>query len=191
MPNKKQKIQAMNFAELKSFLMQADYTDKEFREIRAIAEIRLGNFSSREAALKEVGNVGEEYVTLFYSQLRNYLESDCGIATPPLSILRKSKPGVYRAIVLATNFLYGVSEDWNKDRIVQRNFVVGVYYLYAKLVVQYLREVRVPVSVKTILQHTDKFIGLVDNSYPGYVTGGLIKMVILGPSKENSSRPQI
>ena len=177
----------MNFAELKAFLMQADYTDKEFREVSAIAEIRLGNFSSREAALKEVGNVGEEYVTLFYSQLRNYLESECAIATPPLSILRKSKPGVYRAAVLATNFLYGVSEDWNKDRIVQRNFVVGVFYLYAKLVVQYLRDVRVPVSVKTILQHTDKFIGLVDNSYPGYVMGGMIKMVILGPSKREHS----
>ncbi len=179
----------MNFAELKSFLLEAEYTDKEFREVKAIAEIRLGNFSSREAALKEVGNIGEEYVLLFYSQLRNYLQAECAIATPPLSIIRKSKPTVYRAAVLATNFLYGVSQDWNKDRVVQRTFVVAVFYLYAKLVVQYLREVRVPVSVKTILQHTDKFVGLVDQSYPGYVQAGLLKMVILGPSKENEIRP--
>lgn len=176
----------MVFEELKRFLMEAEYSDKQWREVRAIADIRMGNFSSREASLKDLGEVGQEYTNLLYAQLKNYLEVECKIAAPPLSILRKSKPSVYKAVVDAANFLYSVSEDWNTDGTLRRNFVVSVYYLYSKLVVKYLRDVRVPVSVKTALQHTDKFIGLVDQAYPDYVKNGMIKMVILGPSKANS-----
>jgi len=175
----------MTFDELKQFLMEAEYTDKQWREVRAIGDIRMGSFSSKEASLKDLGEVGQEYTNLLYDQLKNYLATQCKIAAPPLSILRKSKPTVYKAVVDAANFLYAISEEWNPDHVLRRNFVVSVYYLYSKLVVQYLRDCRVPVSVKTALQHTDKFVGLVDKAYPDYVKNGMIKMVILGPSKAN------
>lgn len=176
----------MNFEELKSFLMQAEYSDKQFREIKAIAEIRLGNLSSREASLKELGEVGPTYTQAFYNQLQQYLENHCKIAAPPLSVVKKQSPKTYGNVVQCANQLYAVAEDWNTVKTMRRNFVTGVYYLYSKLIVDYLRTVKVPVSVKTAVQHSDKFIGLVDNAYPGYVSGGMIDMVILGPSKSGT-----
>lgn len=174
----------MEFDELKTFLMQAQYTDKQLREIKAIADIRLGNFSSREASLRELGKGSSMiYTQLFYDQLRKYLGDHCKISTMPLSVLRSTNPKLYKDVSTAATFLYSVAEDWNVDKIMQRNFVVGVYFLYDKLVVSYLQDCTIPVSVKTALQHTDKFVGLVDKAYPDYVKNGLIKMVILGPSK--------
>ena len=123
------------------------------------------------------------YTQLFYDQLRKYLETHCKISTMPLSVLRSTNPKLYTDVLNAATFLYAVAEDWNVDRILQRNFVVGVYFLYSKLTVSYLQDCTVPVSVKTVLQHTEKFVGLVDKAYPDYVKNDFIKLVILGPTK--------
>lgn len=172
----------MEFDKLKTFLMESTFTDKQFREIKAIADIKLGNFSSREASLKELEQGSSlVYTQAFYNQLRDYLQTHCKISTTPLSILKTTTPKTFNDVVAAANFLYAVADEWNTDRTMQRNFVVGVYYLYIKLAVSYLRECKVPVAVKTVLQHTDKFVGLVDNSWPGYIESGIVKVIILGP----------
>ncbi len=175
----------MDFVGTKAFLMQAEFTDKQFREIRAIADIRLGNFSAREANLKELSKDGPSiWAELFYSRVRKYLETECKISTAPLAVLKTTSPKNYQAVKAAALELYSVASDWNTDKTMQRNFVVGVYHLYIKLTVQYLRNCRVPISLKTALQHRDKFVGLVDESFPDYVRSGMIRIVILGPDKD-------
>jgi len=176
----------MVFEEMRRFLMQAEYSDKQFREIKAIAEIRLGNFSAREASLKEMGEALPAYTQAFYDQLRQHLENQCKIPTPPLSVIKKQSPKMYGDVVTCANYLYATAEEWNTSKVMRRNYVTGVYYLYARLVVDYLRTSKVPVSAKTAVQHSDKFVGMVDTAYPGYVEGGMMDVVILGPGRSSA-----
>lgn len=176
----------MEFDKLKIFLMEAEFSDKQFREIRAIADIRLGNFSAREANLKDLEGDGPTlWAELFYKRLRNYLHTQCKISTTPLAVLKTTSVKQYKAVLSMSDFLYSVATDWNTDKKMQRNFVVGVYHLYCELTVQYLQKCGVPVSLKSVLQHADKFVGLVDASFPGYVAAGTIRIVILGADKND------
>lgn len=57
------------------------------------------------------------------------------------------------------------------------------YQLYARLVSKYLTECRVPVTLKTLCQHGDKFSGLLDREFPMYMQNGmLISLVLRGGS---------
>ena len=173
----------MKFQELSEVLMSGEFTEKELKQIKAMADIRLGNFSSKEAASKELNkNLSEtSHTNLFYDRLQNVLKTECKIATMPLSVLKKRLPKLHAKVVHAANSLYATAEEWNPDKtkIRSRNFAIGVFHLYCKLVVSYLQEIKVPVSLKTSLDHVDKFVGMVDNSFPGYVDAGMIHIVIL------------
>lgn len=174
----------MEFDKLKIFLMQAAFSDKQWREVRAVADIRLGNFSRREAALKDLcEDQPTVWTQLFYQRLRQYLQMECKINTAPLAVLKTTSAKQYKAVLSMADFLYATAADWNTDKRMQRNFVVGVYHLYCELTVQYLKKCSVPVSLKSVLQHADKFVGLVDESFPGYVASGTIRIVILGADK--------
>ncbi len=176
----------MAFGDAKKFLMEAEYTDSQFRELKAITEIRLGNFSAAESSSKETKEPLElmpAYTQAFYDQLRGYLKDQCMIATPPLNVLRVRSPKVYTNVVQCANTLYAVAESWNTSKTMRRNYVTGVYHLYAKLVVEYLKSAKVPVSATTAVQHSDKFEGLVDLAYPGYTEGKMMDVVILGPGR--------
>lgn len=168
----------MKFKELSEILMTEEFSEKELKQIQAIADIRLGNFSAEQAALSNT--VSDTYVLMFYDRLKFLLARECDIHILPLHVIRKRQQKIYKEIEKAATFLYAISERWNPDKSRTRNFAIGVFHLYCKLVIRYLREVNVPISLKTSLQHTDKFIGLVDMSFPGYVESGMIKMVILG-----------
>ena len=171
----------MKFKELSEILMTEEFSEKELKQIQAIADVRLGNFSARQDALNEAqGTISDTYVLLFYDRLKTILESECDLHILPLHVIRKRQQKVYKEIEKATAFLYSVSERWNLDKSRTRNFAIGIFNLYCKLVIEYLRQIKVPISLKTSLQHTDKFVGLVDMAFPGYVESGMIKVVILG-----------
>ena len=126
------------------------------------------------------GSASEIYISLFHDRLKNVLMQQCDIQILPILVIKKRQPKIYQDIKKVTSFLYIISERWNTDKSRTRNFTIGVFHLYCKLVVGYLRQNRVPVSLKTSLQHTEKFVGLVDLAFPGYVENGVIKIVILG-----------
>lgn len=174
----------MNFDGIKLQLLESGFTDKEFRELKAICDVRLGNFSDRASVLSELGSKSkstEAYTVAFYNQIKIHLELRCKIPAVPLSLLRKTSPRVYSDVVKCASALFTIAQDWNpSERQLRRNFVAGVYHLYARLIVDYLQRVKVPVSVKTVVQHADKFVGIVDQAYPGYITGGAINMVVVG-----------
>ncbi len=169
----------MTFDELKKFLMEAEYTDSQFKELKAITEIQLGNFSAQQEPAKEKEML-PVYTEAFYNQLRQYLEMKCHINTPPIRILKGRQPKVYANVVKCANALYVVAEDWNTARTMRRAYVTAVYHLYIKLAIQYLKDSKVPVSATTLVQHSDKFVGLADQAYPGYVDGGMMNVILLG-----------
>lgn len=173
----------MNFNETKAFLMEAGFTPKQWRELGAICEIRQGNYTavqSRRGAEMEDVQVDEEHVRLFYERLTNILLNQEKLGVAPLNVLRKAQPAIYANVKKVASYLYKLSAEWNEEGDRQRNFSIGVYHLYAQLVVAYLKDCRVPISAKAVLQHQDKFIGLVDRAYPGYVEGGLMRLIVLG-----------
>lgn len=174
----------MEYAKLKEELMIGDYSSKQFTEIKAIADIRLGNFSAKESALNELNkNSSDTYAILLHGRLENVFRRECNMSILPYSKLKAIFPKAARNLRHVANTLFVLSERWNTDKARTRNFTIGVYHLYCKLVVSYLRDNRVPVSLKTSLQHIDKFEGLVDKAFPGYIENGMISVIVLGDKK--------
>lgn len=180
----------MNFEELKAMLLDATYTDKQWRELKAIADIRMGNYSAKAAAEQTTLNLGKDYTQLFYSRLENILTNDYQIKMMPFNVVKSTQRSQYKNIEKCAAELYEIACEWNPSKIRNRNFTIGVYHLYSKLVPAYLKDCKVPVSAKACLQHVDKFVGLVDRAFPGYVAGGLIGIVILGSNDRPNSRPK-
>lgn len=172
----------MEYPKLKEILMEQSFTDSQFKEVKAICDIRLGNFSAKEAEQKGFQkSESDTYPMLFHSQLANILEQECDIRILPYHKLKAVQPKVHRMLVNAAMELYAISERWVQDKSKTRKFAVGVFFLYSELVVGYLRDCRVPVSLRTTLQHVDKFEGMVDKAFPGYLSSGAISAVILRP----------
>jgi len=171
----------MDFVETKTQLLEASFDSKQWRELQAICEIQQGNYSAKATGqqMTEV-DVGDEYMRLFYGRLLDILLHQEKTAAAPLGVLRKAAPKQYALVKKCAATLYQTSCEWNPTRTRGRNFTVGVFHMYVKLTISYLKDCGVPVSAKAVLQHLDKFVGLVDKAYPGYVKSGLIHVVILG-----------
>lgn len=175
----------MEYPKLKEIVMTGSFTDPQFKELKAICDIRLGNFSAKESALKEMDkNESDTYPLLFHGRLKNILQNECDLSILPYHKLKTISPKVHRDLCRVANELFATAERWNSDKARTRNFAIGIFHLYAELVVNYLKKSRVPVSLKTSLQHVDKFAGLVDDAFPGYVESGCISMVVLGPRRD-------
>lgn len=176
----------MEFQQLKSYLMgEASFAEREWKELSAICEIRQGHYSSKMTAVSaEKVDVGDEHVRLFYERLKVFLlgHNKCSVA--PLNVLMKSQPAQFRKVKKISASLYETAAKWNTEGRNHRNFCIGVYHLYVQLVVEYLQECKVPVSMKTVLQHSDKFEGLVDRAYPGYIKGDLMPLIIFGETPD-------
>ena len=173
----------MTFEELKNEMLLAEFKDSEFKQLRAICDIRLGNTTG--VNLTALDRKLPAYTQTFYDQLSQLLRP-LRIHTPPLAVLKKTKPKAYADTVSCANVLFAVAEDWNQASTMRRPFVTGVYRLYCKLVIDYLKYLKIPVSITTAVKHSDKFVGLVDNAYPGYVEGGMVNMLLLGPGRTDS-----
>jgi hypothetical protein len=168
----------MDFKQLQEFLMSEEFTDKELDKLNAIIGIRRGKAAVSEAVGKLGKNPPDAYVDLFYSRLANVLTQEISLRVSPPNVLRNTSPKIYRMMTAASAQLYSISQDWNPSGVRGRNFTIGVYHLYCRLVVEYLRKNNIPVALKTCLQHTDKFLGMVDDSFPGYIKAGTIRLVI-------------
>lgn len=171
----------LEYQKLREALLQGAYTDAQFKEVKAISDIRLGNFSAQESASREVNPeiTSDTYAILFLGILANVLKLEADINLLPYSKLKSIQPKVHKQVVEVAYELFKISEQWNPDKARSRNFAIGVFHLYCKLVVAYLQKCHVPVSLKTCLQHVDKFPGMVDDAFPGYVKSGAIHMVIM------------
>ena len=175
----------MEYLKLKEVVLTGAFSDAQFKELKAICDIRLGNFSAKESAASGINKeISDTYPMLFHDRLKNTLKTDCDINILPYSKLKALQPKMYRQLSLVATELFAISERWNTDKGRTRNFAIGTFHLYAELTVQYLRDRNVPVSLKTMLQHVDKFPGMVDVAFPGYVESNCITMVILGPRRE-------
>jgi len=178
----------MDFIDTKNFLLGAGFDNKQWRELKAICEIRQGNYSAKASASQQAEiDVGDEYCRLFYDRLTDILLNHEKIGVAPLGVLKKMQPKQFAMVGKVAAFLYQLSCEWNPTKVRGRNFAIGVFHLYVKLTVEYLRECRVPVSAKAVLQHPDKFVGLVDKAFPSYVKHGLIHVVVLGDKRSTLS----
>jgi len=171
----------MDFDKLKAELLDINLTDVQWRELKAICDIRQGNYSAKAAAQTEnTAFLSKDYTDLFYDRLTDVLLHQTKVGVAPLHVLRKAQPAQAKQAVRVANDLYAIACEWNPNKVRGRNFAIGVFHLYVKLTVQYLQDCKIPVSAKACLQHVDKFVGLVDRAYPGYVKSGLIHIVVLG-----------
>lgn len=172
---------AKGFDELKRALMEASFTAKQWKELSALCEIRQGNFTAKQTVESQHDfDPGTEHVRLFYERLKTYLLDKKLCSVAPLNVLQQSQPQQYSQVKKLAGQLAECASEWNTDNTRQRNFSIGIYHLYVQLVVEYLQGARVPISVKAVLQHGDKFAGLVDRAYPDYIKAGLMPLIVFG-----------
>ena len=170
----------MEYEKLKELILTESFTDKQFTELKTICDIRLGNFSARAGVVKEMEvSISDTYPRLFHEMLSNALRVECSLAISPYHKLKPLLPKIHRQLVSCATDLFAMSEKWNPNKKNTRRFAIGIFHLYSDLVINYLRDCRVPVSLKTSLQHAEKFTGMVDKAFPNYIESGAIRMVIL------------
>lgn len=176
----------MEYGEIKGFLMEAEFGMKQWQELKAICEIRMGNYSAQQAAKnQDKVAVSDQYTVLLYDRVVDIFQHE-KISVAPYSVLKSVDAKTAKAVNTTATKLYQLACKWNSSKARQRNFTVGVFHMFVKLTISYLRDCRVPVSVKTVFQNADKFEGLVDRAFPGYVQAGLMNLAILGETALDS-----
>jgi hypothetical protein len=61
-----------------------------------------------------------------------------------------------------------------------RRDMSNLYYLFAETVSGYLHRLNIPCTPKNILVNYDKFLGELDNNFPGYLKAGILNIIIGG-----------
>ena len=86
-----------------------------------------------------------------------------------------------KSLALATEVLDKIWEELPFPENIRRTRAakMALYSEVVKLAKRYLLEVKVPLSARSIMNISGKYAGLLDRSYPGYITAGLLVPVVL------------
>lgn len=92
-------------------------------------------------------------------------------------IKSKNKKSLDQTYLFITNYFNSFTSNIKikgSIKIARQKF----YILFAKLVISYLIEQKLPVSIVTILSHHEKFPGLIEIQFPGYIESGLVQEIL-------------
>lgn len=128
----------------------------------------------------ESSKVGK-YENLLYDNIAQLLSSKYQINLPPFKLFSNSNNHAqFSKVSLSLNeYLSSLITD-RAIRLEERSMF---YHLYAKLVTDDLEDIGAPVSVKSIVNGFERFPGLLDRAFPGYIRNGLF-LKALGSRRE-------
>jgi len=136
-------------------------TDRELKELNARLDLLLSTKS-----VKYDLTLWDE---LFYRVIESILETELHQKIPSLVLLKKKKTKhIYKLVKDTREYI----DTWAKSvikRRITRPEIIKIYKMYVDLVVQYLIDCKVPISLRTILLQHDKFPGIFDRAFPGYI----------------------
>jgi len=117
-------------------------------------------------------------IDLFYSVTTGHLQRRFGVQVQPsyraqASTMWPLVKTAYASVeqVMSTLAATTSPADLNTARI-------RIWWWYSELVIDYLLEIKVPVSTKSFFNMSSKFAGLLDRAFPGYVESGLLSTIL-------------
>jgi hypothetical protein len=103
------------------------------------------------------------------------------IAIPNYSIVIKSEVGkdLKEVTLLIKNFEIDTTKKSSRPITIldKPQRLQALCNLYVTLILEYLTENKIPIYLPSILRTRYVFIGLVNNSFPGYIDSGLISFI--------------
>jgi len=115
---------------------------------------------------------------LFYYTLTEKLSYKICSSYPPLPILKKRSPKVFKKFIQVVDEFH----DWIKlafaGTTVTRLQKRKLYSIATDLVVTRVEDSPIPLSFKTALNFFTDFPGLFDKSFPGYIESGMLGLLL-------------
>lgn len=111
----------------------------------------------------------------FYSVLCDILYKKVGM--PYISYEKFSKTKNYIILKKSYKIIVDYSENQFKEEL-NLTRLQKLYIISIELVIDFLNQLGVPVTVKNVLQNIDKFPTLLDKAYPDYSYNNLLHLII-------------
>ena len=153
----------MTLDEIKRELRSFSYTDLE--ELNKLLQSLLVNKPNKDISVE---------LQLAYAAFIQPLQYKSAVP-PVLSILKKD------TIIEVRNALTFLL-DWLKDALrepVRRTEIQPWFALFGELLVTFLEERKVPLSMLALIRQAKTVPSLVDQAFPGYIQAGVLKTVIM------------
>lgn len=141
-------------------------------DLKSLAEIinSILNF-------KKEKDIENKDIYIFYRMLNNNFNNNY----PPLQILKNSKSKLYKKIDTTFNMLNSLITQilvlHNKKTKISilpnKKFNILMYGLYIDIISKWLDDLEIPISLKTVINNSDKFQSLLNKEFPGYIKAGM------------------
>lgn len=118
---------------------------------------------------------GSKYESLLYDSINSKVLEITG-ANLFFAVFKKSKIG-YKQLGACVNTIENFVDILSKKIKVTRLKRKQLYNLYVDVIVEYLINYNIPISVNSILNCHEKFTAFVDKKYPGYIAAGLLYLL--------------
>ena len=141
---------------------------EELTELKARVDILLAVSKGRPV----------EKVELIYGEVSSILLKKLGTPQPDIRVL--STPNmrkIYRELVETQKFVV----SWLSTalgRPPKANEKIKAYNLFADTMVDGLRDMKIHVSLKSLLVNRQLFPGFIDRYFPGYVAAGMLQFIL-------------
>lgn len=100
---------------------------------------------------------------------------------PALGLLKRE---LQKEVMSALNFLL----TWLKDElklVVRRTDILPWFTLFGEILVDFLEERKVPLSLIALVRQSRSVPGLIEQSFPGYIKAGALELIIMSMRKKN------
>lgn len=109
----------------------------------------------------------------FYDVIQSCLLKELGIEKRAFSIFKKSNNFNKFKKSYKDLDVYMKSININNKKSINYKF----YLLFIKLLIDWLQECNIPISLSTVINNMNKIPGLLNQAYPDYIKNGLIHLI--------------
>ena len=118
----------------------------------------------------------DTYESLLYSALSSEFNNSLKMDMAPYLVFKKTNPLSTKFKALS-KWLDEYLEKLLDTKIVSRRERMKFYTMYVKMTMKILSERKIPVSIKTVIEHQKQFPDTLDRNFPGYARSGLFRLV--------------
>lgn len=118
---------------------------------------------------------GDQELEMLYSYIANSIYRYTKHHIQPFYILRTKNRKLFNELKDVMDMLLEFAQENNLS---EKKELFILFQLYSDLICEYLQEIGVPIHLKTVVQSSEQFPGLLNKAYPGYLKSGLLKFLI-------------
>lgn len=130
--------------------------------------MQQGVFADTRDPVTATGRKDEAIVDVFYEALKVVLSRNSISVKVPLHVLHARDR---KAIKESSEVLVTLLKD---NGLFNTNNLTKLSLLTASAVAVHLKRIRVPLSLRSLAEAGPRYVGILDNEYPGYIDSGLL-----------------